>query len=202
MKKILSIALLASGILFVNCGKEATKFKITKEAIGLLTKDSKVADLETIYAEDSIVAVNGVPEISLGLEVNSKDAITENTIDTNLTYSKIEIFEKGGVHLLSLTPSNDTIAKIENIRIYDPRYTTEKGLSINSTFKDVKDNYTIKKIITSMNNVVIILKETSVYLTIDKKELPESLRYDSSINIEAVQIPDAAKIKYMMFAWD
>ena len=53
-----------------------------------------------------------------------------------------------------------------------------------------------------MNNVVIILKETGVYFTIDKKELPESLRYNSSINIEAVQIPDAAKIKYMMLAWE
>tara|TARA_R110002050_G_scaffold1281_4_gene9337 strand:+ start:81605 stop:82222 length:618 start_codon:yes stop_codon:yes gene_type:complete len=205
MKKMLSVVILATSILFINCGKDTTKFKITKNAIGQLTKDSKVSDIESIYAEDSIVATNGVPKMNLGFDLkneSSKDSINESVIKDDFIYQKIEIFEKGGLHLLSLTPSRDTIAKIENIRIHDPRYTTEKGITINSTFKDIKDNYSIKKIITSMNNVVIILKETGVYFTIDKKELPESLRYNSSINIEAVQIPDAAKIKYMMLAWE
>ena len=202
---MLSVAILATSILFINCGKDTTKFKITKNAIGQLTKDSKVSDIESIYAEDSIVATNGVPKMNLGFDLkneSSKDSINESVIKDDFIYQKIEIFEKGGLHLLSLTPSRDTIAKIENIRIYDPRYSTEKGITLNSTFKDIKDNYSIKKIITSMNNVVIILKETGVYFTIDKKELPESLRYNSSINIEAVQIPDAAKIKYMMLAWE
>ena len=59
-----------------------------------------------------------------------------------------------------------------------------------------------KKIVTSLNNVIIFIENSDVYSTIDKEELPASLRYDTSINIEAVQIPDEAKIKYMMIGWD
>lgn len=204
MKKMLLVAILATPILFLNCENSNSTFKITKDAIGLITKDTKVSDLETIFAEDSIVAENGVPNLSLGFDLKNEASTSENesAIDASLVYDKIEVFEKGGLHLLSLTPSKDSIPKIENIRIYDPRYKTDKGITINSTFKDITDNYTIKKIITSMNNVVIILKETGLYITIDKKELPESLRYDSNLNIEAVQIPEAAKIKYMMLAWE
>ncbi|QWX82893.1 hypothetical protein H0I23_10515 [Cellulophaga sp. HaHaR_3_176] len=206
MKKILFVVCIATSLLFINCEKENTKFKITKDAIGNLTKDSKISELETIYANDSIVATNGYPKNRMNYNLNSNlnDTLNADTsvIKDDFVYQKIEIFEKGGTHLLSLTPSKDTVPTIENIRIYDARFTTEKGMTINSTFKDLKDKYTIKKIITSMNNVVIILKENGLYFTIDKKELPSSLRYNSSVNIEAVQIPDAAKIKYMMLAWE
>ena len=75
-------------------------------------------------------------------------------------------------------------------------------MGLNSTFKDIKDNYSIRKVITSMNNVVILLKDSDMYFTIDKKELPSSLQYGSSRNIEAVQIPDKAKIKYLMIGWE
>jgi hypothetical protein len=53
-----------------------------------------------------------------------------------------------------------------------------------------------------MNNVVILLKDSDLYFTIDKKELPESLRYNANTKIEEVQIPDKARIKYMMVGWD
>ena len=175
MKHLSSIAFLASSLFFIGCSTENPKFKIKNDSLGYdLTNESS----------------------------NKDEIANENAIKDDFIYQKIEIFEKGGAHLLSLTPTKDSIPKIENIRIYDPRFTTEKGLNINSTFKDIKEKYAIKKIITSMNNVVILLKETGLYFTIDKKELPESLRYDSSLNIEEVQIPDAAKIKYMMLAWE
>ncbi len=50
--------------------------------------------------------------------------------------------------------------------------------------------------------MVVFLKETDVYLTIDKKHLPEELRYDMNIEIEASQIPDSAPIKYFMIGWE
>jgi hypothetical protein len=42
----------------------------------------------------------------------------------------------------------------------------------------------------------------NVYVTIDKKELPAELRYDTQARIQASQIPDDAKIKYFMIDWD
>lgn len=207
MKKTLSLAFIATSLLFLGCESSDPKFNISTGVIGQLTKDTKVSDLETIYAEDSIVAENGIPNLNLQLglknEVLNDEAIDPtHIIKSNFIYNKIDIYEKGGKQLLSLTPTRDSIPKIENIRIYDPRYVTDKGISTMSTFKDIKGKYTLKKIITSMNNVVILLKDTGLYFTIDKQELPSSLRYDSSVNIEEVQIPDAAKIKYMMLAWE
>ena len=204
MKKTLLVALLATSLLLFNCENENADFKITKDSIGKINKNTKVSELESIFAVDSIVAENGVPNLNLGLNIKIEPQTdsTSTGIQAGFIYDKIEIFEKGGNQLLSLTPTKDSVPTIENIRIYDPRYKTDKGLTINSTFKDISEKYTIKKIITSMNNVVILIKDSGLYFTIDKKELPESLRYDASLNIEAVQIPDAAKIKYMMLAWE
>lgn len=204
MKHILSVALIATSLFFINCTTENPKFKVNKDSIGLLTKNTKISDLETIYAEDSIVTGAGIPKLknSLNAEIPVQNDSVKSIINPNLNYQKIEIYEKGGLHLLTLTPATDTTSTIENIRIHDVRYTTDKGLNMNSTFKDIKEKYSIKKIITSMNNVLILTKDSGLYFTIDKKELPESLRYDTSVNIEEVQIPDTAKIKYMMLAWE
>jgi hypothetical protein len=48
---------------------------------------------------------------------------------------------------------------------------------------------------------VVFPKGSNLYFTIDKEELPESLRF-STASIEAVQIPDDAKIKYLMLGWE
>ena len=183
MKKILFIFSILLALIF-SCKKEVdTSFLITKNRVGKLDRISLARDLEVIYAQDSVKK----DTIVLYLANNSK---------------KIKIFEKGGKHLLTLTPSSDSIPTIENIRIEDTRFVTEKGIGLSSTFKDIKDNYAIRKIITSMNNVVILLKDSDIYFTIDKKELPSNLRYASNKNIEAVQIPDEAKIKYLMIGWN
>lgn len=164
------------------CERKDPVFLITNEKVGKLEKASLAKDLELIYADDSIV---------------------RDTFSTKLGSgsNKIKVYEKGGKHLLTLTPKNDSLATIENIQVMDPRFVSEEGIGLNSTFKDIKDRYTIKKVVTALNNVVIFVKETNMYFTIDKSELPANLRYATS-NIEAVQIPDGAKIKYLMIGWD
>lgn len=182
MKKI--ALLIALYLIFIGCKEEIdTTFLITNTSIGKLDNISLARDIDIIYAKDSVVKDTAV----VNLANNTK---------------KIRIYEKGGKHLLTLTPSSDSIPTIENVKIEDPRFATDKGVGLNSTFKDIKDNYAIRKIITSMNNVVILLKDSDMYFTIDKKELPSSLQYGSSRNIEAVQIPDEAKIKYLMIGWE
>lgn len=181
-------------ILFVLCAvllfsstsckeeKDAT-FLITNDSIGKLNRNSLARDIEIIFDRDSVVKDTIALKFGSGPE-------------------KIKIYERGGKHLMTLTPTSDSIPSIENIRIEDPRYKTEKGIGLLSTFKDIKDRYTIKSVITSTNNVVVFVKESDAYFTIDKQELPSSLRYASSVNIEAVQIPDKAKIKYFMVGWN
>lgn len=182
MSRFPLFAVVLSALLFIQC-KRNSDFLITKDQVGKLEKLNTLSDLETLFEGDSIVRDTAFTRI--GPQVN-----------------KINIYEKGGIHLLTLTPSQDSVPKIEIIRIYDPRFVTEKGVGLQSTFKDIRDKHQIRKIVTSLNNVVIFLKDSDAYFTIAKTELPSSLQYASSVNIEAVQIPDAARIKYMMVGWE
>jgi hypothetical protein len=184
MKKIVLVIGICTMALLMQCEKEKdTKFLITNNSVGQLEKISLIRDLEVIFYQDSIV----------------KDTMT---LTTGLGARSIKIYEKGGNHLLTLTPSSDSIPKIQNVRVNDPRFKTEKGIGLQSTFKDIKEKYTIQKIVTAINNIVIFVKDSDIYFTIDKSQLPESLRYVSSPNIDAVQVPDNAKIKYLMVGWE
>ena len=62
-------------------------------------------------------------------------------------------------------------------------------------------NYEISRIENTLNSAVVFIDELNLYLTIDKKDLPSSLRYDTDSRISASQIPDDAKIKYLMVSW-
>jgi hypothetical protein len=184
MKKILLITAIIT-TLFVQCGKDKDPFTIKNGSIGELSLTTKMKQIDSIFAQDSIVKLNPIPD-ALG------------------TQGEVEIYEKGGNKLLLLSPDieNDPNSTITNIQVFDTRYKTEKGLSLSSTFKDVKENYTIADVETTINSIVIFLEESDVFLTIDKKQLPENLRYDPSITIEASQIPDGATFKYFMIGWE
>ena len=174
---------IALGILLmaISCARNTT-FLITDDQVGKLHKTNTVKDLETIFEGDSVV----------------NDTFEENK---ELRSKRIKIFEKGGALLMTLTPNKDSVQTLENVRIEDPRFVSEKGIGLNSTFKDINANYTIDKIITAMNNIVVTVKGSNLYFTISKEELPGNIRF-SSTPIEAVQIPDEAKIKYVMIAWN
>lgn len=184
MKNILFIGALTA-LLFVQCGKKTDPFLIQQGAIGYLTKEIQMKQVDSLFANDSIVKLNPI-----------KDAIG--------TQGEVEIYEKGGAKLLLLSPDDesDPSSVITNIQIFDNRYKTEKGLHNGSTFKDVKANYTIANIESTINSVVVFLEASDVFLTIDKKELPENLRYNPSVKIEASQIPDDARFKYFMVGWE
>ncbi len=182
MKKINTVVILACLLALMQSCEKDTPYLITEDSVGPLLKTSPVSELETLFASDSIV----------------KDT---TNLNIGATSKKIEVFEKGGKHLLTLTSNTDSIPTIENIRILDKRYATNKGIGLQSTFKDIQKQYTIKKIVTTLNSIVIFPKESNLYFTIDKEELPSNLRFSAS-NIEAVQIPDEAKIKYLMMGWE
>ncbi|APA64991.1 hypothetical protein [Maribacter sp. 1_2014MBL_MicDiv] len=184
MKFRYTLILIICCILATSCADQQNNdFKITGNQVGKLSKESLARDIELIFEKDSVV---------------------QDTVKLNFGNgaSKIKIYEKGGALLLTLTPNNDSIATIQNVLVNDERFETDKGISKMCTFKEIRENYSIKKIITSLNNVVVLLKDNDLYFTIDKKELPESLRYNANNNIEEVQIPDNAKVKYMMIGWD
>jgi hypothetical protein len=183
MKKLLVIGTLFTA-LFMQCGKDTNPYLIENGKMAGLTTETRMMQIDSIFANDSIVRLNPI-ESALG------------------TQGEVEIYEKGGKKLLLLSPEDesDPNSVISNIQIFDERYATDKGLNIGSTFADIKANYEIEAIENAINSVVIFLKNSEVFITIDKKLLPESIRYNFNAKVEATQIPDTATFKYFMVGW-
>ncbi len=182
MKPIAILSLL--GLLILGCQKEIdTSFLITQNRVGKLEKGSLIRELDIIFDQDSLV--RDTTRLNFGSHTQ-----------------KIKVFEKNGQHLITISPSSDSIPKVENVRIFDPRYHSEEGIGLKSNFSDIKSNYEISKVVSSMKNVVVFLKNNPMYFTIDKDQLPSNLRYSANQKIEEVQIPDEAKIKYFMVGWE
>ena len=171
-------------LLIVGCEKEQDPFLISAKSIGLLTDSTQVKDLKAIYKNDSLV-----------FRTNDHEFIGNR--------NDIEIFDKTGKPLLVLTPNKilDSTATIETIKIIDSRYKTVNGLGTLSTFGDIEKNNKISSIENTLRNVVVFINDIDAFITIDKKELPSELQFDVSVQIEAIQIPDKAKIKYFMIGW-
>ncbi|MFK7746761.1 MAG: hypothetical protein AB8B65_00075 [Kordia sp.] len=182
MKKIAFLGLIIACM--ASCTTKEDPFLIQENQIGKLYKNSTVKQLDSLFAKDSLVKRIG--------EGDYMQAGNDQYL----------VFDKRGRHLLTLIPAqqHDENEKIKTIQIYDSRYKSAKGISLESTFKDIRENFTIKSIYNTISTVVITV-EGQEYFTIDKKELPEDLRYDMDLNIEAIQIPDAAKIKQFAINW-
>lgn len=177
--------LLVAVLAFTSCSDEQDPYVIDQNRVGLLTKQTKVSQLDSIYSNDSIVR-----------EVNQGEFFR--------TSNEIKVFDKSGEQLLLLEPVQafDSTSTIGYIQVMDPRFETEKGLNTESTFQDIVENYSISRIENTLSAAVIFIDEINVYITISKQELPAELRYDTQTRIQASQIPDNAKIKYFMIGWD
>lgn len=173
---------LSLAVLFFSCEKKDKSFSIGKDAIGALTKTSSAKEITSLFANDSVV----MDTLRTQFGSNSK---------------KIKIYEKGGKLLLELTPKQDSTNTIEHVRVVDPRYTSAKGIGLASTFGEINKAYTLKKTITTLTDVLLFYKETDMYFSIDKKELPAELRFNKE-TIDVVQIPDEAKVKFLMLGWE
>ncbi len=182
-KSFLSLAILS--LLFSSCKKEQDPFEIGKQHLGLLTDSTQVKDLKLIFASDSLA------------KFTSGEAFSGSK-------NNLEIFEKGGKKLLVLTPRQtlDSTSVIQSIQIIDPRYKTNKGISTLSTFKDISGAYKISKISNLINSVLVTVNELNASFVIDKEELPSNLRFNMDVKLEAMHIPDNAKIKYFFLNWN
>ncbi|BAO74701.1 hypothetical protein [Winogradskyella sp. PG-2] len=173
-------------LLLSSCAKDSkpNPFLIEKNNIGLLTDSTQVKELDTIFSNDSVVRYIAGDEFAGSI-------------------NSIEVYEKGGLKLLDLSPKEalDSTSVISSVRIIDSRYKTEKNISTISTFGELQAAYKVSKIDNLINSIVISVNEINASFTIDKKELPASMRFDMDMTIDAIQIPEKAKIKFFMVHW-
>ena len=182
MKKILLFIL--SCFFIISCTNEKDPFLITKNSIGQVSDTTMIKDLIQILKNDSIR--NDI----------SGDSFTGK-------FNDITIFDKSGNALLEITPKEDLeyTSTIKLIRIIDPRYKTLKGINSSSSFKEINDKYNISNIQNSLRNIIVSVNSANLYFTIDKKELPSNLRYNSNLKIDKAQIPENAKINNLYLEW-
>ena len=180
LKKSCYLLLLA--LLLVQC-KQENQYLIEKGKVGYLNTETFVKDLPTIFEQDSIC-------IPLEKNKNKEVSLFFNDAD------EYEIFSKTGKKLLAVTPAeeDDSISKIKSIQIFDVNYKTEKGVGIQSTFQQIKKNYVINKVETTLTSATLYIDELNATISIDKVEIGISKFNNDEILIE--QIPDISKIKY------
>jgi hypothetical protein len=171
-------------LLITSCSSSTSETLIAKNQLGLLNPDTQIEELSAVLKNDSIAEYD-----------------LESKFDKT---SEIEVFNKEGKVSIIIEPKhvNDSTMTINEIQILDPKYETKKGLSVNSTFKTIYENYKIDNIQNSINSVIISIDEIGAYVVIDKKHLPSKLRFDSDIKIQANQIPNEAPLRYFWLRFD
>ena len=180
MKKLLtSIAITC--LLLTSCNSD-DPYKVTPTSVGHITQDTKVSELDALFENDYVI-----------------DPTDNNSLSGT---GAIEIYEKDGKQLLSLSPATAAdSSKIKTVQIFDDRYETPEGISLKSTFGDIRKAYKISKIQTLLSSVVVFTDDINAYFTIDKKELAGELQFNREIKVSESQIPDKAKVKYFMVGW-
>lgn len=175
MKRIVFIGVLMAIISSCSSNKE---FEITEDSIGLISKTTLLSEIETLYAQDSVV-VDGA----------------SNSID------KIEVY-RGQNLLFSLSPKTENPEQIGTVKVEDPRFKIKgSGISLSSTFQEIQSEMEIDKIIPTAMSASIFVKNSPFLFAIDKSNLPESIKYGFD-PIEKTQVTENTPIKYFFISWE
>jgi hypothetical protein len=172
MNRLFGLVILS--VIFVQCGQDKDTL-IQKNHLGKIGRNTTIEELDKIFEKDSI-----------------------EKIPTNASLIReYNVFGINGKLDLTIVPSvtNDSLSGLEHVKIYTSRYSTEKGISVTSTFKDIADNYSIDKIEPSFNAAILFVDELNATISLNKKDLGLD-EFDMS-DIQQGQIPDEASIMYI-----
>lgn len=177
MKKIISIIVLS--LILIQCNSN-DKFVISKHNLGGIKKNTTVTELDKMFKNDSVIKFPKESDI----------------------VRKYKVFDTSGHHLLTVNMDvqRDSIKGISNIKIFSNQYKTEKGITTDSTFKDVIGNYSISKVEPFISSVIVSVDELNAGIALDKKDL--KIEEFDMRKISKDQIPDLAKIKYITLWFD
>lgn len=176
MKKIYFLLIVAC---CVACSRIAPKYLVTNEKVGVITKETKISELDSLLAQDSLVKPLPLSEFGY-------------------TQPVFSVYSKGKAKdlLLEITPS-PTEDYIQSIRILGKDFKTPQGINPQSTFADIKKVYKDFDFFQALSSVVVIPKESNLYFTFSKEDLLSSNTGVYTID----DIPDTAKIKDFSINW-
>lgn len=170
-------------ILLTSCNSVDKKFLITQNSVGVLNDKITIKQLDSIYAKDSLVKT--------ALENEFRYVSSERFL----------VFDKSQKNqLLELTPSamkENLEQNIVSVQIFDSRFSTEKGINLNSTFSEIKKVYPELEVETLISTINVTPKGSSHYFVYDKKDLNPINSDNYTIN----DIPNEAKMTRFFVGW-
>ncbi len=181
-----AFAFIVFSVVFIaSCSKKTDPLLVDKGRVGLITNETTVKQLDSIFALDSIVTLSA-----------------ENSLF--LKSDQIEIYENDSTKLFLIIPrlNNNPYSKIASIHIFDSRYKTSKGITKESTFGDIKKHYTIAEVSHTLSSLIVTLEDNDFYFVFDKNVLPERFLNGYRGKIEAEDIPESAPVKFFMVSWE
>lgn len=179
--KKLTLALLLA-LFLANCSSE-NDMMIEKGRVGKLNHKTTIQDLQEIFSKDSIVST------SPNIEANEDEELFSIS-------NEYLVYNSEGKKLLEIEPTDETdsLSTIKSVQIFDSNFKTEKGISLESTFREIIENYDINKVETSLTSATLFIDELNATIAIDKKELGINQFSREQVTID--QIPDIARIKF------
>lgn len=86
--------------------------------------------------------------------------------------------------------------------IKSPFFKTDKGIHTNSTYRDVKNAYSITRIEPTREHIVLVIDEINAEFLITKTELEEGLWNSKTNTVNPHKIPDDAQIENFILWWN
>ncbi len=120
------------------------------------------------------------------------------------TYDDYEIYNQNNQHLLTLTPklTGSADQKINRVLVVSPFFKTDKGISVTSTYKDIKNAYKISKIEPTRTHIVLVVDEINASFSIPKTSLKKGWWNEKTKSVNADKIPNNAVVEYFILWWN
>lgn len=157
-------------VLFLtSCNSVSSDFLLTETQVGVLKKDTKISEIQQIYTGD--------------FSIKKSDELFWEV------YQKEEL-------LLKLTP-NASNEKIYTIEVFSPKFSTNDGVSLKTTFAELQKKYQSFDVSVTLKSLLLCPQNSNLCFIFDKSSLMASKTGDYTIN----DIPQAATARQISVFW-
>ncbi|PIE73734.1 MAG: hypothetical protein CSA20_01635 [Deltaproteobacteria bacterium] len=162
------------------------KNTLSKQHIGIFTASTTIEDILTTLPATQVHRTIGHGEFA------------------DDTYDDYEIYTRNNEHLLTLTPRerSQKDQKIHRVLITSPFFTTSKGIHAGSTYKEIREAYTITRIEPTRDHIVLIVDELHAHISIPKTSLHKDWWNPATQSVNPASIPDNARLDHFIVWWN
>lgn len=192
MKKIfflfilcLSLGACHHSVTSLNAPDPEEQFLIARNQVGPVKKGMTIKQLLSLLPDDQTKKLASRSELS------------------SETANNYYIYDDSTRLLFIVSPrrKNDETSRISQVIIKDPRFRTPSGIGLNSTVGEIRHAYPESKIVPSVNNIILYIRELDANFELDKLHLSPTIWNDTTGTIEIDSIPPSTHITDLTIVW-